>query len=556
MSKNLAIIGKARTVLVFGRDQAAKAIVSSVVARARPGGRKRLVMRGQVTFDNPIFDHLSRNVLGVVDRIGQLLGVKRRSLEIEVVTPGVASMFELPVSISGFSADAPVFLALMSASLGMPVRQDVVTTGHIGSGDGELRPVKHIPAKLAAAAAEQNIHSFAYPSMDPDCSVSTLAPEEKAAVEEAVTAAKDRLRVTPVANVGHLLQQAIDEESLLLGALRSGFFGKEELTGTCAGPFGHAVDLLVSDHARRFWQALQATLSSDDTDRARKLLLERCRFHLRRKEYPRGFGGNLLPLVRSLPTTARRRKATFPLIPLRDCFRLAQFASPLDHADAEVFLSAVSGKRLGRHTGQEEDSAAATQDDTASKTVEIVLSEIGAESLTEKIGLPIDSARAAYLVRDVVVESHEAFYDEIESFYLAMLRQSAGGSVTASDMLAAEAHDLLSRAFADKGGVEAALAEALYGTSGGMRYILDVITERFRAEQQAKWVNQVLKTALDALDWNARVAFMKAFLARISPQLPAEIRSQPPERFARHYEVVLQEYVKSLDHLNRVLQRF
>ncbi|MCX5674668.1 MAG: hypothetical protein NTX87_06635 [Planctomycetota bacterium] len=525
MSKNLAIIGKARTVLVFGRDRAAKAIVSSVVARTRPGGRKRLVMRGQVTFDNPIFDHLSQNVLGVVDRIGQLLGVKRRSFEIEVVTPGVASMFELPVSISGFSADAPVFLALMSASLGMPVRQDVVTTGHIGSSDGELRPVKHIPAKLAAAAAEQNIHSFAYPSMDPDCSVSTLAPEEKAAVEEAVTAAKDRLRVTSVADVGHLLQQAIDEESLLLGALKGDFFGKEDLAGTCTGPLGHAVDLLVSDHARRFWRAIQATLSSSDAVRAKELLLERCRFHLRRKEYPSGFGGNLLPLVRSLPATVRRRKATFPLIPLRDCFRLAQFASPGDQADAEVLLSAVSGKRLGRHSGQEEDAAAATQDDTASKTVE-------------------------------VVDSHEAFYDEIESFYLAMLRQSAGCSVTASDMLAAEAHDLLSRAFADKGGVEAALAEALYGTSGGMRYILDVMTERFRAEQQAKWVDQVLKTALDALDWNARVAFMKAFLARLGPQLPAEFRSQPPERFARHYEVLLQEYVKSLNHLNRVLQRF
>jgi hypothetical protein len=55
---------------------------------------------------------------------------------------------------------------------------------------------------------------------------------------------------------------------------------------------------------------------------------------------------------------------------------------------------------------------------------------------------------------------------------------------------------------------------------------------------------------------NARVAFIKAFLARIGPQLPAEIRSQPPERFARHYEVLLQEYVKSLNHLNRVLQRF
>jgi predicted ATP-dependent protease len=37
------------------------------------------------------------------------------------------------VQVSGFSADVPMFLAMLSARLQMPVRQDVVSTGHIAS---------------------------------------------------------------------------------------------------------------------------------------------------------------------------------------------------------------------------------------------------------------------------------------------------------------------------------------------------------------------------------------------------------------------------------------
>ncbi|MCY2928053.1 MAG: hypothetical protein NTV86_00890 [Planctomycetota bacterium] len=509
-----------------------------------------------MTFEQPVLDHLSRCVLDIVDHIGESLGMRRKSFQIELVTPEVASVSDLSVSIAGCSADAPVFLALVSAMLKMPLRQDIVATGHIASVDGEVRPVKHIPVKLAAAAPEQGVNEFICPAIDTDGSMSLLAPNERATIEEAIAAAKDRIRVACVSDVRQLLEHAVDEESLVLAALRCGYFNGLGLMAPRDGPLGGIFGFLTTKHDQQFWHALEVLLATGDGHGAKRLFLDRCRFHSRQGEYPSGLGTSLQQIVRSLPMTTRRSKAIFPLVSLHDCLQMAQFARPDDNVDVQVLIGAMSGKGLGERGSQDHSGSNATHDPMAMRTVEAVLEEISAESLAKQVGLPIDSARAAYVLNEVVIDSHEAFFDRIESFYIAMVRQAAGGPVTPSDMLAAEAHDLLSGAFADKGGVDAALAEARYGTNGGMRYVLDVMTAQLKAEQQTRRINQVLKTALDPMDWDARVAFMAAFLERVGPQLPPEICSEPPQRYARHYEVILREYVKSLNAVTRVLQRF
>ncbi len=85
--------------------------------------------------------------------------------------------------------------------------------------------------------------------------------------------------------------------------------------------------------------------------------------------------------------------------------------------------------------------------------------------------------------------------------------------------------------------------------------MLDLMTEQFKTEQQAKRVSRAFKAALDPLDWDARVAFMAAFIRRMGDHLPPEIREQPPQRFARHYEQILRTYVQSLDRVKQLLNR-
>ena len=96
-------------------------------------------------------------------------------------------------------------------------------------------------------------------------------------------------------------------------------------------------------------------------------------------------------------------------------------------------------------------------------------------------------------------------------------------------------------------GLPAALAEARNATNGGLRYIFDLMTEQFKHDQLEKHINFVLKSELDPLDWDGKVALIDALLASLKAHLPTEIISQPPERYAGHYDNIVRAYVESMD---------
>lgn len=150
-----------------------------------------------------------------------------------------------------------------------------------------------------------------------------------------------------------------------------------------------------------------------------------------------------------------------------------------------------------------------------------ILSELDADTLTALIGLPIDNARAAYVMGSVVVDSHEKFNDTIVSFYLHLLRHTRRVFEPA-DLKAAgsEAFELLENAFSKKGGYKGALAEARNATNGGLRFVLDMMTEQLKWKQQEDYIRFVLKTEIDALPWKRRVVLVEALL-------DACIRTQP-----------------------------
>ncbi len=202
-------------------------------------------------------------------------------------------------------------------------------------------------------------------------------------------------------------------------------------------------------------------------------------------------------------------------------------------------------------TGGEEKSTSSG----AEAALDAVLSEISAETLAQKIGMPIDAARAAYALETVTVESNQAFNDTIAAFHLHVLRHtSASPAPVDSEAIADEALSLLGRAFINKGGENAARAEARFGVHGGLRLVLNVMTEQMKTEQQAKRVSRVLRDAVDPLDWDDRVAFMAALLERIGSQLPPELRNRSPRVYARQYDVIVQAYVNSLDRVKELFR--
>jgi hypothetical protein len=115
---------------------------------------------------------------------------------------------------------------------------------------------------------------------------------------------------------------------------------------------------------------------------------------------------------------------------------------------------------------------------------------------------------------------------------------------------------LLERSFSSKGGFQAALVEAKLANNGGLRFVLDMMTEQFKRELQGKHVDHVLKSALDPLCWKGKVSFIQALINRLKFHLPKEITSQPAERYAGHYEGIVEAYVQSMDQLKSIIRSY
>jgi len=174
-----ASVGRAKTALVLSADTCAPAVISAMLARTMTRQeRSRLRLVGPAAFSPKVIKHLRAVVLPIVDRIAKELDLPLQDFKLSLVNVGAASSSDVGIQVSGFSADVPVLLALLSAVLQIPVPDDIVFTGHVSSPVGDIAVVKAIPAKLAAAVADKYTRRFVYPSLAADGSLKTLTPHD------------------------------------------------------------------------------------------------------------------------------------------------------------------------------------------------------------------------------------------------------------------------------------------------------------------------------------------------------------------------------------------
>ena len=279
------IVGRAKTVLVFAGQAAPVATITAILARwDEVSSAQGVVFSGPVRFADDTQRHLRATVLPLVQRLCQSLGLALGSFEVSAVNLAAASHLDLGLEISGFSADLPLFLALLSARLGLPVPQDVVCTGHIASSDGDVRMVQNLPAKLDAARTDRSIQRILLPGPDADGSLASAAN-------------------------GALVQIAAD---------------------------------FLAGSRQRFYDALDAVLMAGNGKLARRLLRGWVDLHIARKRYPREFGQTLAGILQPLPPAVLRTELAWPLLPVSACIALSQHALPRDARDVPELYEAVS----------------------------------------------------------------------------------------------------------------------------------------------------------------------------------------------------------------------
>jgi len=192
MDKEAKTVGRAKTVLVSPSE--GKAVITAVVATLRSGDSRDVSFGGEAVIQEATKQHIGQIVLAVLGRILSGLGVPLPALELTFLDLNATSAKDLPISVSGHSADLPVLLAMISAALDIPIPQDVVATGALASVDGDIVLVSGLPEKLETAVADRSIRLLLYPDLDGDASLKMLAPSERRAVEDALATASYSIR--------------------------------------------------------------------------------------------------------------------------------------------------------------------------------------------------------------------------------------------------------------------------------------------------------------------------------------------------------------------------
>ena len=547
---------RANTVVVFHDGEGSQALVTAITCKAN-GHSKGLELCGPGKFTGKVESHINQTVVPLLADLLASLDLSLPGFQLSAVNLGAASWDQRSVEISGYSADTPIFLAMLAAVLGLNPSEDFLCTGHIASIDGDIRMVGFLAEKLAAATDEPSIKRFAHPDPMGDGSLDhMLDPGEIQALQAALAAAKQSLLLNPLKDVADLIEAAFSQEQLVLSSLWNGYFGNTGSEYDSASPLKRATDHLLTGLSGRFWSTLETGLLAGRDDKAKILLNAYISFHLAKEQYPRNFGSRLKGILSSIPASTRRLKLGFPLISSTKAFELTRFAKNEDHPDAVTMLKVLNGE-VGRtdRTYEPLQKNSCGPSCVSYQTLDNVISTINKEALAQKIGIPLDSARASYSLDSVLVDSHEEFNDLVDSFVLHLMRRLRGLEMNMpAGSSNAESFALLERAFARDGGVKGAMLEAQTGVKGGMRYVLDALTEQFKKEEREKEINRVLLEALDPLDWESQVAFIKALMERLRGHLPEDIKNQPPERYANHLHLLARAYAESIDQLSHTFK--
>ncbi len=546
-------VGEAKAVLVFGEGDDAVSVVTTVSAllNTRQDGSP-LSFTGPVFFDESVLSHLEKEVLPIVKQITVPLGVHVPCLLVSMANINAAAIREKGLRIQGASADMAVFLALFSASLDMPISDDVVTSGQIGF-TGDIRMAKQLEWKIKAAVQHPEVHRFVYPALDADSSLKALTPGERDKLLEFLHRYRDQIELIEVKDIHDVLRAACSEEGILAAAFRNGYFhSSHHLEPT--SPYFKSISFLTEGLEDRYWKCLERNLQSGENDAASLLIEKRLAFHAQRNEYPQEFGRRLEKTISSIPPFTRRTHVHFPLVPEERVLDILRSAQARDLRDVRSLLDALFGDRLATPRSLATEITNTPLPSEEENLLPMFLHELDPRTLAEKVTIAIDSARASFPLGSSVVQNSEEFYETIRSFYLHLMRWTHQVVEPADPrQVAAEADALLNRAFARRGGPKAALAEGMDGSQGGMPFILNMCFESYKADQVSKHVEWIFTETLDGLDYGQRLSVMSQVLDFLRPYLPDDLRDMTPEQLASEDRLVIQKLANLAANMNRLL---
>lgn len=548
-------IGKAKAALVVRTGTQAVGVITEITAHPlTDGSPNRLKILGPVQCEPETLDHLEQTVLECAQRILRLVQIDPTGFEISVANLNASATQGRPTKISGYSADLPLLLATLSTATRIPIPQSLVATGHIADPDGHLRLVHNLPEKIEAAAL-QGITHFIHPTFDADPSLETLTPKELDRIREKRFEHQDHMRIQSIHNIVDLIEAAFDPDDIAIAALENGYYQDQAPLHFGGNHLDRAANHILMDHRKRFWNALEHACLDGNVERSRLAMEAFVTHHTRIGRYPRNFGADLHSLILSLPPFIRQ-KENFTTLSVAQASQISQLAGPEDHVDLKYIFEIAAGKVSGSAGPSAKEAHTSQGIDDADQLLHQILLEISDDNLATEVGNHYDHARNTYRLDKVAVENEEEFHHVITAYYLHLTRHLHHHVVVTNlEQAATQAIPALDQAYQNQGGIRAATQEALHPTHGGLRTILDTLTNHLKHQHVQDYRTTRLTQAINPLDHETKLRLTEKIMQSLGDNLPEHLRGAPPEQYANHLPELLQVLAKNIGEIVAYLKR-
>lgn len=186
-----------------------------------------------------------------------------------------------------------------------------------------------------------------------------------------------------------------------------------------------------------------------------------------------------------------------------------------------------------------------------------LLAELEERRIAQVVGIPLDEARMRYALQSNTVSSFAEFDSVITEFYNYLFTTcvSHGGSLSASEA-SSRAKEILEREYRNNNGdIVMAYNDGHDGTNGGMRVVLDIITQGVKTAAVENHIRHAFDLHVAPNAWEQKVEIIRQFFAQCGSLLSTSIRTDQPERYASSYLDLIRSYCFALQKTSSIFRR-
>ena len=542
-------IGRTKIILSIEDSEPASGFLAVLSAEIDNNLKEEVNFRGPGEFAPSTQEHIRSIIYPLITKILTKLKINPTPIVISLANVGAASIQKQKLYVKGFSADIPIFLSILSIYLNIPLPQDYVITGHISSNQGDISLVEAIPGKIHGTMRYSEISHFVCPDPDMDQSAKIINPGSTEEIKISIANAKKNIKFILLKSLSDLIGTVIKEQAMLYSALRSGFYNQCTITSTSLYPHYVFVQKLSQNHEERFWNFISESLFADRKDTVQNLISLHIQHQVKINSYPQDFGSHFFNILSSLPPSKRPKRIIDHFITGLEMRNLANLADDHNISDFMHFVETISSYDTvpsGKAIKNPES------DDEYDHLFTFLLDELDEINIVRTVTGPIDNARGTYLLGKNQLEDYNEFLAVIESFYLHIIRST--GTLLKPfqhSKVGPEALSLLNRSFRSETGVETAWRQSKLGLNGGLRSVLDMMTDQYKEEKTKEHVEYIIAENLDPDNWPDSIKFGEAEKRYFKQILPVDINELSANEIALDYKNVIRTIINTLDSLKR-----